>query len=101
MTRGAAPAGLVVPSEPVSMNSETAIMFAWVDGATDDQEAIDFTLELVPVDRGGNLGQAVFLTVKDEGGGSGGCGLAPRSRIPAPFVLLGLGALFARLVRKR
>jgi hypothetical protein len=101
ITRGAAPTGLVIPSEPVRLNSDSAVMFSWADGASDDQEAIDFTLELVPIDRGGNLGQPVTVTVKDASAGGGGCGFVPRSRIPAPFFLLGLAAIFARMLRKR
>src|SRR4051794_40169835 len=49
---GALPSGLVLPdtSEPTG----GAIWLHWTDGATDDQESIDFTLRVVAIDGAGN-----------------------------------------------
>lgn len=69
---------------------------AWVDGARDTQEALDFTLELTPIDLAGNAGPSVQVEIHDPG--SGGCGTSSGSTMPSVLVLL---ALAARLVLRR
>lgn len=68
----------------------------WVDGARDMQEALDFTLELTPIDLAGNAGPSVRVEIHDPG--SGGCGTSSGSTMPSVLVLL---ALAARLVLRR
>jgi MYXO-CTERM domain-containing protein len=69
---------------------------AWMDGARDTQEALDFTLELTPIDRAGNAGPSVQVEIHDPG--SGGCGTSSGSTMPSWVVLL---ALATRLLLRR
>jgi hypothetical protein len=55
-----------------SYTDGSMLVFYWDDGATDDQEPIDFTLEVTPIDLAGNEGEPVLVEVHDPG--SGGCG---------------------------
>lgn len=85
VVKGSAPSDLVPQQaiEPVSGK----LFLAWVDGATEDQEALDFTLEIVAVDGAGNEGAPQLMRIQD--GGSGGCALTARRATGAA------GAFFA------
>jgi MYXO-CTERM domain-containing protein len=65
------------------------ISLNWVDDASDDQEAFDFVLAVAPVDRAGNVGAALDLSVSDPGR-DGGCavGGGGHPRAVAPLMLL-------------
>ena len=43
-------------------------------GATDEQEPLEFTLQLTPVAPNGELGEAIVVEVSDPGSGSGCAG---------------------------
>ncbi len=48
LVEGSLPAGMTLPGEPVrQLPSASRLLFVWVDGATDEQEPIDFGLEMV------------------------------------------------------
>jgi hypothetical protein len=64
-----------------AVRSDGRIVFVWSDGATDDQEALDFTLAVTPIDLAGNRGPTSEARVTDAGGfvrgiGGGGEGVA-------------------------
>jgi len=73
---GDAPDDLGLPGEPV-VGLDFA--FIWVDGATDDQEPLSLTIEVVAVDLAGNESAPTTFTVDDPGGSAGGCSTAPGS----------------------
>jgi len=68
---GRLPTGASLPSEPVRLFSGRLLVL-WLDGATDDQEAVSFTLALIPVDLAGNEGPAFEVRVRDPGSGCQG-----------------------------
>lgn len=55
---GTLPEGLSLPSEAWRAEGSNfpALSLRWIDGSTDDQEAIDFTITLTAIDRAGNQG---------------------------------------------
>lgn len=52
------------------------IFLVWADGASNDQEAIDLTLELIAIDQSGNQSQPTYVDVTHPGG-TGTCGVDP------------------------
>jgi hypothetical protein len=94
---GTPPSGLTFPDQAV-VPYAGRLDFVWIDGATDDQEPIDFTIEIVAVDRAGNQGQpsAPVRIVDDR---DGGCRVA-RGSDAQSFVLV-LVALFGLRWAKR
>jgi hypothetical protein len=68
---GALPSGLELPSGDVRAYPDGALTFHWTDGASDDQEAFDFTLSISAVDRGGNGGPPREVRVQDDGSSEG------------------------------
>jgi hypothetical protein len=72
LTDGALPSGLTLPSSPV-LATAGHLYLAWGDGATDEQEAIAFTLAIRAVDLAGNISPPTTVKVASEGSG---CSLA-------------------------
>jgi len=71
---GVAPSGLTIPTEAVRLQSgdPPALYLHWIDGATDDQEAIDFSIALTAIDRAGNEGpESAPIRIHHTGSGSG------------------------------
>ncbi len=70
------------------------LFFVWIDGAEDDQDAFDFTLEITPIDRAGNEGEPIEVRLEDDGvpAESASCSSVPGT--PAwwclPLALLGV-----------
>ncbi len=68
---GSLPSGLLLPDEAVRSNSANGewIWLHWIDGATDDQERIDFSLTVIAVDLAGNeSAPAASIDIVDAGG---------------------------------
>lgn len=72
---GNPPSGLRVPSGPV-LASGGHLYLHWVDGNSDEQESISFTVSIRAVDLAGNTSPPATVNVSD--GGSGGCRLGGR-----------------------
>lgn len=53
---GEAPRDLMPVDRAIYAGEEGRLILHWVDGATSDQEPLDFTIEIAPVDRAGNEG---------------------------------------------
>ncbi len=86
---GEAPSGVRVPDEAwrVQSNNSPALYLHWIDGATDDQEAIDFTITLTAIDRAGNEGpESAPIRIHHPGSGSG-CRVARGSDLSLALVL--------------
>jgi hypothetical protein len=104
---GTLPAGLTLPADAIDLTPGYPIVgLIWVDGATNDQDPVDFTLSIVAVDRAGNESAPQTVVVHDDGGGSGGSscqlssGHSGRSgRTPAPAAIC--LTVFALLVATR
>lgn len=104
VTGGALPPGLQLPSEPlvgmgVAPQSEGTLFLTWIDGASDDQESVDFSLTLTPVDADGNTGPtSPAVHVHDEGSSGGGCNVHRHraGRVAAPPALVALALLRRR-----
>lgn len=69
---GTAPADSTWPSSPVRASEGNTLYLHWVDGDHDDQEAIDLTLAISAIDRGGNKGPPTELRIR-HGGSDEGC----------------------------
>ncbi|HET6611334.1 MAG TPA: hypothetical protein VFG83_05065 [Kofleriaceae bacterium] len=89
---GQVPDSLNIPD--VAISASGWIGFVWVDGRTDDQEAISFTLAVSAVDRAGNVGPPVSVVISDPGGGGVFCQSARSIRASWPTWLVMLAALF-------
>jgi hypothetical protein len=93
------PSFLILLDQPSRATvSDGKIWLDWGDGATDDQEPIDFTLEVIAIDRAGNESAPQTVRVADDSGAA--CAIAgggPRRPPFAWFVGLALtGVLVAR-----
>jgi hypothetical protein len=96
---GTPPSGLTFPDGAV-VQYAWGLDFAWIDGATNDQEPIDFVIDVAAVDRAGNQGPPSAPVRIADGGGSGkGCRVA-RGGDARSFALV-LAALFGLARRKR
>jgi hypothetical protein len=70
---GTLPAGLTLPADAIDLTPGYPIVgLFWTDGATNDQDPLDFTLSIVAVDLAGNESAPQTVVVHDDGGGSGG-----------------------------
>jgi hypothetical protein len=95
---GALPAGLTLPGAVEPFAAQLTLL--WIDGATNDQESIDFTLRVVAIDAAGNESAAQTVRVSDDAGGACAVAGARPPRLPfAGFVGLALTAVL--LVRRR
>jgi hypothetical protein len=95
---GNAPSDSTWPSGPVRVEERTMYLH-WVDGDTDDQESVDFTLCIRAVDLAGNEGPENCVHVQDDGSSSG-CRLAPAGvDVSWAFVVALLGVLARRARR--
>lgn len=104
LASGNAPDGLSFPSEAVrTMGENGAIYLRWVDGATDDQEPIDFSITLTPVDLGGNRGpESEPFRIHDPGSSasSSGCTIAA-GKGQTSFTIGLVSLAFFGLLRRR
>lgn len=63
-----------VPQELVRLDGGGGLFFLWVDGATDEQEAISLTLGVRSVDLGGNESEIeTQIVIEDDGASASGC----------------------------
>ena len=65
---GHLPDGLALPTGPVLLMGGHLYLH-WIDGATDDQEAVSFTLAIRAVDLAGNTSPPANVEVSDGGSG--------------------------------
>jgi hypothetical protein len=93
---GTLPDGFTLPPTPLEPQTATSIGLAWVDGAVDGQDPLDFTLRIVAVDGAGN--ESVPQHVQIRQGGSGGCRVGPSARADGTggFLVVAAAALAAR-----
>jgi hypothetical protein len=73
LAAGALPSGLTLPADTIDLPPGYPFVgLTWVDGATDNQDPLDFTLSIIAVDLAGNESGPQTVVVHDDGGGSGG-----------------------------
>ena len=99
LAAGVLPSGLTLPADAIELEpGYPYLRLTWVDGASDNQDAFEFTLAIVAIDLAGNESTPQAIVVGDGGAPRGGCRLSP-GRAPGPaeilLALLGL-ALAAR-----
>ena len=101
LVAGKTPASLILPAHPIRAQVAGRIILVWDDGATDDQEGLDFTLGVAPVDAAGNQGLATSVRVQDPGHFAG-CHIARHAGTSA-FPALAAPALWliAATLRRR
>ena len=93
---GALPPGFSLPAGPTQITiSSDQIWLNWDDGRTSDQESIDFTLQLVAIDRAGNESAPQTVRVTDD---TGGCAVAGQR---APYRGLAFAMVAALLLAAR
>lgn len=96
VVRGRAPDGLFAQGRDFRSYDATTVYLHWGDGATDDQEDLDFDLEVRALDRAGNVSAgAATITVRSEGGGCRVAGSRSRATTSAAVLLFALVALTA------
>jgi hypothetical protein len=98
LAAGSPPAGLQLPAYPVEFAGGGGVALAWRDGATDDQEAIDFTLKIVAIDLAGNESAAQTVRVSDDSGHA--CAVARRAAHWQGLAGVTVGAILL-MARKR
>lgn len=76
LASGTLPSGLTLPSGAVRAIGGRLFLI-WLDGNTDQQEALSFSLSIRAVDLAGNVGQPATIQISDPGSGSG-CTVAAR-----------------------
>ena len=69
LASGTLPSGLGLPTEPV----RSPIVLSWIDGATDEQESVEFSIQITPMDKAGNLGATSAPIRVADPGSDGGC----------------------------
>lgn len=72
----------------------------WIDGATDDQEAFDFTVTLTAIDKAGNEGPE-SAPIRIHHGGSSGCRMARGSELGSFALVLGALVGLGRISMRR
>jgi MYXO-CTERM domain-containing protein len=93
LVAGTPPAGLTIPEGATT----GFVSLLWIDGNTDDQEAFDFTLAIVAVDRAGNESAPKTVHIVSEGSGCSVASPAP----PRGMLAFALVTLVALGVRRR
>ena len=93
---GSLPSGLSLPGAVKA--SGDVVGLTWVDGATDDQEPIDFTLRVVAIDLAGNESAPQMVRVSD---GAGGCAVAPARAAHGGPAFVAVAALLLAARRRR
>jgi MYXO-CTERM domain-containing protein len=102
-TRGREPVGgLLFAGQDVRALHENVVYLHWSDGETDDQEDLDFDIEVRAVDLAGNVSpQAATVAVRDDRGGCHIGTSTPRSAKTAGMALLSLSVAALVLRRRR
>ena len=106
---GSVPDDLDLASSPTAAFIHAGVadfLLVWIDRATDEQEAFDFTLGIAAIDLAGNTSAEVFVDIADPG--SGGSEEAAKGDDPlgcatvaAPPVWWGLAASVAAVFGRR
>lgn len=97
VTAGTLPDGLTLPNGPV--RGQERFTLGWIDGATDEQEGFDFTIDVFPVDLAGNVGEPFSVRLRDEPEDMACAVGAMNANGALPWALLALGlALWRRRV---
>jgi hypothetical protein len=91
LTAGSLPFDL--PTEPVRPQSDEGLTLNWIDEATNEQEPLEATLEVVAVDEAGNVSAEPLVVEISDPGRSAGCAAVPAA---SAWALLGLLALRRR-----
>jgi len=74
------------------------IVLSWIDGDSDDQEPLEFSLRIYAVDQAGNESPATAIEVSDPGS-SAGCNVGARGSA-LPLLLLPMGMIARRRFRR-
>jgi hypothetical protein len=100
LVSGSFPVGFAIPTDTIDMpivDGHTWIH--WIDGAEDEQDSIDFTLQIVAVDSAGNQSAPQTLRIRND---QGGCGVMPaRGDAPIEAAILFCVAIAATVRRRR
>jgi hypothetical protein len=103
LTAGKLPGDVVLPPNAVR-GFQGSLPLVWIDGASDEQEPIDFTVTLSAVDEAGNVGPPSNPIRIQDPGSSEGCGTASSglgSWWPGAIVMLLALHAVRRLSRRR
>jgi MYXO-CTERM domain-containing protein len=103
LAAGVLPSGLTLPADAIDLEpGYPYLRLTWVDGASDNQDAFEFTLAIVAIDLAGNESTPQAIVVGDGGAPRGGCRLSPgRSPGPPEILLALLGLALAARRRRR
>jgi hypothetical protein len=98
LASGSLPSGLTLPTTAVHPAISGTLLLVWIDGASDDQEAMSFVLSIRAVDLAGNEGPPTSVAVDDPG--SGGCSMNGHSPADSPLAILAVLLVIAGLLRR-
>jgi hypothetical protein len=99
LSGGTLPAGLTLPTDAIEPGAQLQIFISWDDGATDNQEPIDFALSIVAIDAAGNESAPQTLRVSDDQGCS--CTAAGRHTLRKGMVHLIFATLLLNARRRQ
>ena len=72
VVEGDGPGGVGIHGESVRPQTPGSFSLSWVDGASDDQEPLDFVVSITEIDLAGNESEPVMVRVTDDGGSADG-----------------------------
>lgn len=98
LVSGSLPSGLTLPATAVRPALSGGLLLVWLDGASDDQEALTFELSVRAVDLAGNEGPPTSVAVHDPG--SGGCSMAGHSPADSSGPVVATLLVIAGLLRR-
>jgi hypothetical protein len=98
LVSGSLPSDLLLPETAVRPATSEGLLLYWMDGNTDEQEALDFTLSIRAVDLAGNAGPPTAVAVLDPG--SGGCSVARHGPNDSPGTVAAVLFVIAGLLRR-
>jgi len=99
LASGSLPSGLSLPATAVRPATGSGLLLGWIDGASDDQEALSFVLAIRAVDLAGNEGPPTSVALRDAG--SGGCSVGGPSPLASPGAFVAVLLIVASLLRLR
>jgi len=101
LASGSLPPNMILPTQDIRLSGADGLVLHWIDGATDDQETVNFELRIFSVDRAGNA-SATGTVVRVRSEGDGGCGIAraPRGEPGGSLLFIAVAAIAWALRRR-
>jgi hypothetical protein len=100
LASGSLPSGLTLPADAVRGDEGGLLSFGWIDGNSDDQESLSFSLAVRAVDLAGNVGPPAYVPIDDPGSGCSMLARRPFASGWSTTVVILLAAYLLRRCRR-